>query len=302
MIVVAALLMAYAALVGTLGRLLLSRLTGRTGDPLLGAMVWLVACGSVLTASLGAGLLAAGWHLPAFAAAVVEGCLTRAEWPHDHVHVAMPELALPVMAASVLRAAWVTVRGYATEVQIRHRHVRAVRLVGRASRDLGAMVVDAPEPAVYCVAGAHPTIVVTTRALRTLSPAALAAVLAHERCHLAERHHLLLRACHLLARAFPFVPLFRDARSRIAGLLEMRADDVAARRHGVRPLVDALTAVVAGPPNRTALGAGGVSARARVDRLLTDPSGTPRGRWRLSLLTVAFAAAPAVILLVPFCD
>jgi hypothetical protein len=256
----------------------------------------------VLAAWLGAGLLAAGWHLPAFTAAVVQACLTSADWPHDHVHAAVPELALPALVVSGLRAGWVISRGYAAELHLRSRHVRAVRLVGRADADLGAVVVDAPEPAVYCVAGARPTIVVTTRALRALSPAALAAVLAHERCHLTERHHLLIRACHLLARAFPFVPLFREARSRMGGLLEMRADDVAVRRHGVAALVDALTAVVAGPPTRTALGAGGVAARTRVDRLLSGAGRLPRGRWRLCLFAAALATGPAVILLVPFCS
>ena len=301
MMVVAALLVAYAALIGTAGRRLLGRWTDRTGDPLLVAVVWLVACGSVLGAWLVAGLLAAGWHLPAFAAAVVEDCLTSAERPHDHTHVTMPALALPLLVVSGLRAAWVISRGYAAEARLRSRHVRDIRLVGRADHDLGAVVVDAPEPAVYCVAGVRPTIVVTTRAIRGLSPAALAAVLAHERCHLSERHHVVLRACRLLARAFPFVPLFRDARARVAGLLEMRADDVAARRYGARPLIDALGAVVSGLPPRTALGAGGPSAHTRVERLLAPRTGAVRGRWLLSAITAALTAGPAAILLIPFC-
>jgi Zn-dependent protease with chaperone function len=44
----------------------------------------------------------------------------------------------------------------------------------------------------YCVPGRLPTIVVTTGALAVLEPEQLAAVLAHERAHLAGRHHLLL--------------------------------------------------------------------------------------------------------------
>ena len=101
MMLMAALLAAYATLVGTLGRRLLSRFTDRAGDPLFLAVAWLVACVSVLAAWLGAGLLAAGWHLPAFTSVVVEACLTSADWPHDHVHATVPGLALP--ALTVLR-------------------------------------------------------------------------------------------------------------------------------------------------------------------------------------------------------
>lgn len=301
MILLAALLMAYATTVGTLGRRPLGRLTDRTRHPLLGVATWLVACGSVLAAFLIAGLLAAGWHLPAFAAVVVEGCLTSAERPHDHAHVTLPELALPALAVSGLRAAWVSFRGYATEARFRRRHVDAVRLVGRTDRRLGAIVVESAEAAVYCVAGRRPTIVVTTQALDSLSGEQLAAVLDHERCHLAERHHVLLRACHAVARAFPFVPLFREARSHVAGLLEMRADDVAARRHGARPVADAIAVVGAAPPFGPALAAGGESALARAHRLLAGAAGTRRSGWRLSLLNVALTVGPAAILLVPFC-
>jgi Zn-dependent protease with chaperone function len=302
MMLLAALLVAYATTVGTLGQRLFGQLTDGVRHPLLGVVTWLVACGSVLVAWLVAGLLAAGWHLPAFAAVAVEACLTSAEHPHDHGHLTVPGLAVPGLAALGLRFAWVGLRGYAAEARFRRDHLQAIRLVGRMNRQLGAVVVDAAEPAVYCVAGRRPTIVVTTRALDALSTEQLAAVLDHERCHLAERHHLILRACQSVARAFPFVPLFRDARPHVAALLEMRADDVAARRHGERPLADALAAVAVTAPLGPALAAGGQSALARAQRLLSGTGGARRGGWRLSLLNLALAVGPAIILLVPFCD
>lgn len=104
-----------------------------------------------------------------------------------------------------------------------------------------------------------------------------------------------------MARAFPFVPLFREARSHVAALLEMRADDVAARGHGAGPVADALGAVAVGPPLGPALAAGGESAVARAHRLLTDAAGTRRGEWRLSLLTAALAIGPPAFLLLPLC-
>ncbi|MEU4721305.1 hypothetical protein AB0G06_16920 [Nonomuraea dietziae] len=41
----------------------------------------------------------------------------------------------------------------------------------------------------------------------------------------------VLAAGEAFARAFPFVPLFDVARREVARLIELRADDVAARRH-----------------------------------------------------------------------
>jgi Zn-dependent protease with chaperone function len=298
MMILAVLLMSYAAVMGSVGHRPLARLVEQTRQPLLGAWVWLLACGSVLAAWSGAALLAAGWHLPAFAAAVIERCLTTAEPPHDHVHVTAPAVALPVLVASTLRAAWVTVRGYSADIRFRRRHVHAARLVGSADGNLGGViVVDASEPAVYSVTGPRPTIVVTTGARSMLSPTALAAALDHERCHLAERHFVLLGAGRLMARAFPFVPLFRAAEARIADLIEMRADDVAARRHGARSVIDALTAIASAPhdPNPAA----DARALARASRLVADAK--PRGQWRLPSVAVAFALGPAIVLLLPFC-
>jgi Zn-dependent protease with chaperone function len=301
MILLATLLVVYAAVIATLGRHVLGRPRDCARHPVLGVITWLVACGSVLSAWLVAALLAAGWHLPAVADLLVQGCLTGAEQPHDHGHLTVPVLAVPALVASGLRAAWVSVRWYARDARLRRRHLDAVRLVGRTDRRLGAMIVEAAEPAVYCVAGRRPTIVVTTQALQVLSGEQLAAVLDHERCHLTERHHLVLRVCQAVAGAFPFVPLFRDARASVAVLLEMRADDVAVRRHGNRVLVDALATVVAGPPTRAALAVGGSSAPDRVNRLLARSGAASPARWRLSALAAAFAAGPVAILVLPFC-
>lgn len=299
MMILAGLLIVYATVVGTVGQRPLTRLTSKTRSPLFGAATWLLACASVILAWLGASLLAAGWHLPAFAAALVDRCLTTAERPHDHVHLTAPAVALPALAASTLRATWVTVRGYCADARFRREHVRAARLVGSANRDLGVIVVDAAEPAAYSLAGPRPTIIVTTCAVRKLSSAALAAALDHERCHLAERHFLLLGAAGLTAKAFPFVPLFRAAAARVGDLVEMRADDVAARRHGAGSVADAIAAITSALPDPAP--AANEQALARVARLLGTVN--PRGeRWLLSLITMTLSLGPAAVLLLPFCN
>jgi beta-lactamase regulating signal transducer with metallopeptidase domain len=126
-------------------------------------------------------------------------------------------------------------------------------------------------------------------------------VLAHERAHLAGRHHLLLAATRSLAAVAPAVPLFARGASEVARLAEMRADDVAARHGGRRALLAALLAMGAGAASTQAPAAwlaatGGVVA-TRVRRLVEPP---PFTRWMchglaLAALTLAIVVASALV-------
>jgi beta-lactamase regulating signal transducer with metallopeptidase domain len=156
------------------------------------------------------------------------------------------------------------------------------------------------------VPGRPATIVLTTGALAVLGPDQLTAVLAHERAHLAGRHHLLLAATRSLAAVAPAVPLFARGTSAVARLAEMRADDVAARRagrnQGRRTLLTALLAMATGlapvpAPAAWLPGGGGGVVAARVRRLADPP---PPARWlchglALAALTLAIAAASALV-------
>jgi len=96
------------------------------------------------------------------------------------------------------------------------------------------------------VAGRPAAIVVTSGALAVLDEPQLAAVLAHERAHLAGHHHLLATVTRGLAAAFPGVPLFIRGRDEAARLSEMAADDMAARSAGRHALVAALLSIATG--------------------------------------------------------
>jgi Zn-dependent protease with chaperone function len=165
---------------------------------------------------------------------------------------------------------------------------------------------------VYCVPGRPPTIVVTTGALAVLEPGQLTAVLAHERAHLAGRHHLLLALTRSLAAVAPFVPLFARGAVEVARLAEMLADDSAARRGGAqgrRTLLTALLAMAGGTaaprPASPALATlapaswlpatGGVVA-TRVRRLAEPPAPALRARYRLTLAALTLAIAAATVL------
>lgn len=115
---------------------------------------------------------------------------------------------------------------------------------------------------------------ITRAALTTLNDAQLGAVLAHERAHLHGRHHLLLALTGALAKILPGSRLFTDG-AEIARLVEMCADDFAARRHGGDTVVDALVALTIGTPKgaaapAAALGAAGIGVADRVELIMTQ--------------------------------
>jgi Zn-dependent protease with chaperone function len=279
---------------------LLSRLTARGASPRLGLAAWLTAMASAVAAVVAAlwflaGAAVAGW--PGLAQAVCRSVAGQACAPTMY-RSALFELALAVAAALSVAAAVVTAWRYGRGVQRAQRraraHGRAVRITGRPAP--GAVVLDAPQPAAYCVPGRPATIVLTTAALAILDDSQLAAVLAHERAHLAGRHHLLTGLTRGLAAVFPGVPLFARGPAEVARLAELRADDAAARRSGRRTLVAALLAMGTGAAvPAAALGATGGAVAARVQRLLDPPARGPRAALALVTVTALLAAASAVI-------
>jgi beta-lactamase regulating signal transducer with metallopeptidase domain len=136
--------------------------------------------------------------------------------------------------------------------------------------------------------------VVTSGALAVLKPAQLNAVVAHERAHLAGRHHLLVALTRGLAAIFPGVPLFSRGCDEVARLSEMLADDAASRRAGRRPLIEALLAMGTGAEMPAAsLAAAGYAVAARVQRLLEPPRRGIQTRQALALISVLIVL-PAV--------
>ncbi len=308
----ALLVFCYAVAMAWLLPLPLRRLSETGTSPRLGLAAWLAAMAGVLTSVVAAlGLLAraaiAGW--PAFARTVCES-VTAGACPPRVYRSAAYELGLAVAAfacgMALIVLGWRYGRSLRRARTRTRAHAEAARITGHpAGGGNTAFVLDATRPAVYCVPGRPPTIVLTTGALAVLDPEQLTAVLAHERAHLAGRHHLLLAVTRSLAAVAPAVPLFARGTAEVARLAEMRADDVAARRaggaQGRRTLLAALlamgagTAVAQAPPAWLAA-TGGVAA-ARVRRLADPP--TP-ARWlcqglALAALTLVIAAASALV-------
>ena len=287
---------------------LLTRLTARGISARLGLTAWLTAMVSVLAAVAAAlqflvRAAVAGWS--GLAEAVCRSVAGGACAPATYRN-AIFELALGVAAIAAMLTVTVLAWRYGRSVQQGQRRTRAhaegARIAGCRLPGAGtAVVLDVPQPAAYCLPGRPGTIVLTSGALAVLDPAQLTAVLAHERAHLAGRHHLLIALSQGLAASFPAVPLFTRGHEEVARLAEMCADDTAARRSGRRTLIAALLAMGTGtavPAAALAATAGAVTAR--VQRLLEPPRRGSRARYGLALLTLTLLLALASGLVTTF--
>lgn len=286
----------------------LARLTAPGMNARLGLTVWLTAMASVLASLLVAlrylvSGAVAGWSLLAEAV-----CRSVAGHACSPLVYRSAMLEIPLGAAAVGGAliaaafAWQYGRWLQRSRQRTRAHAEAAWITGRSlSATTGAVVLDVPELAAYCVPGRPPAIVLTTGALAVLDRAQLIAVIAHEKAHLAGGHHLLVAVTRGLAAAFPAVPLFTRGAVEVARLTEMCADDTAARGSGRNVLVTALLAMGTGtamPPG--ALAATGGNLTARVQRLLDPPPRAQHARNWLALIAVTFLVAATSILLIWF--
>lgn len=205
-------------------------------------------------------------------------------------------IALFVIVAITFRLARSAISNVVVTHRRRSRHRVLLALVGQRDASISAHVLAGDVPLVYCIPGQGGCVVFTTAAIARLSDDQRVAVLAHEHAHLAGRHHLLVTSAAILSKAFPGISVCAQARQQTERLIEMRADDVAAHRHGHRAVAEALLSLadVAGPPG--ALGASGVDTLARIERLAA-PGGM---HWARKLAADgALALAILAILLSP---
>jgi Zn-dependent protease with chaperone function len=300
---VAVCLLLYSVAVAMLSPWVLLRLTRAGSVPRLGVVAWLVAMVSVV----------ASWVT---AAACLIASLMRSQDQPGRLATACLAALRRLLdgGGPVVQAGWFTLTAAGTSALavlgwrlgrslLRARaqscgHAERAWLIGRRVDGVDAVIVDAPERAAYCVAGRPNAIVVTSAALDALTDRHLQAVLAHERAHLAGRHHYVLAFARALAAAIPRVTLFRKGAREIARLLEMSADDAAARSHGSQTLLDALLALSTGTPTpHAAFAAAGTDVLARAEHLAAPF--VARNQWTAGLLltatTLLIAGGPLIL-------
>lgn len=192
----------------------------------------------------------------------------------------------------------------------RSRHRQMVRLLSTplrtaeaaASEDapgFDAQVIEHDAPLAYCLPGrtnAGSVTVLSRGLLEQLTEPELAAVVAHERTHLRQRHHLLTMAFEAWYRALPWLPTTRYGREAVLELTEMLADDGALAEHSHEELLRSIaTTSTADDGSRTELepGQSGLITGVRLQRLLIQPE--PLG----GAATVGVLVLSLVLLMVP---
>lgn len=189
-----------------------------------------------------------------------------------------------------------------TERERRRQHDLVTLLSSPNSEVPGARVMEYPEPVAYCLPGAFRAVTVLTDGLvKALDESELQAVLAHERAHLTQQHHLLLLAFRAWRKALPWFPIATRASHAVSLLVEMLADDAARSRSSARALVSAIVTVAASGGSGPDVGvteATPESAAPRVSRLMREPH--PLGGATTMLILTSAAAlvlVPPVLLL-----
>ncbi len=299
-------LVVFAVLVGTLAPRLLVRSSWPDRCPRLGVAAWQAVSLSVVTAVVlaGAALALPALSFSADLAELLSACAMALRAQYATPGGAALSITGAVLAVTVVaRAGYCLIAGLISGARERRRQVDGVNLIARRHEGCDALVVDDAAAAAYCLPGRRQQVVLTTGALTALNSDQLSAVLAHERAHLRGRHDLVLATSAALQRAFPQVPALRDAHRELTRLVEMLADDVAARRNDRLTIATALVRLAEVSAPVAALGAGGSTSLTRVRRLVAPahPLGTTRSviaalaTAALLLTPVAVVAAPTVI-------
>lgn len=156
---------------------------------------------------------------------------------------------------------------------------RYVRWLRRLSRELdandrrgGVVILRGDEPVAFSVPGRGGRVAISSGMLAALTPRERCALLAHERAHLAARHHVFLI---VLTLSSTLNPLLRPLCAAAGFALERWADESAARRVGDRTVVAhavAKAALASRPHTGFALAATGGPVPRRVAALLRNPN------------------------------
>ncbi len=223
---------------------LLSRAAWRTHHPRLALGLWCASfVGGFLAAaaSLASALvLAVGWQQPGGG-------------PHDHLVAAS---AVGVFAWTGLAAAGALASLAASRAEpmnADHRRTDALLTLLAASAayrtgrlgPVTVVFVTSDLPLAVSLPGADPRIVVTSRMEEELSEPQLRAVIEHERAHLAQRHGWVAQLSQLNAACLPGFFGAREFERAARLLVELIADDAAARACGAPQLAGALSTLAA---------------------------------------------------------
>lgn len=274
----------------------LASATWAARSPRAGLLAWyaLGAAGllSLLGASLSTALVHGNTSLLETAGAFIDGVR------HHHLLASLglrEAVGLTLAADVTLVVLGGLVAVTAATVRRRRRHRMVLNLIATSAG--GAEVLEHPAITAYCLPGRRPRIVVSRGTIDLLEPAELGAVLAHEQGHARGHHGLVLLPFASLLQVLSFVPYAAFAPSATAMLVELAADDAAARttdRHTLASALISMASAGATPAPRCALGASGVAIGFRVHRLLGTDRPSVGHLFMSATLSLLVVAAPMV--------
>jgi Zn-dependent protease with chaperone function len=215
---------------------------------------------------------------------------------HGPWHSTVSWIAFAVGLAVFLRLLTVLLRSTVRTLRSRRRHRVMVDLLATRNPLLpDTRVMDHDLPVAYCLPGLRSRVVVSRAVVTMLEEPELRAVLAHERAHLAQRHDLVVLPFVALSATFPWAPPVQRARAEVLLLIEVLADDRAARKHDRAALARALWKV---GESHAPVGGFGVAERpaevvVRANRLLHPPVPLSHGGTCLAV------GAAGLVLLLP---
>lgn len=205
-------------------------------------LIWLItllAIGPVLAWGLSGPALLSG---PA--AVTCQRCLSAANpFAAGAVTTEVPTLLLLVLPGVLTLALGTGVVAQMIRRTQRSREAaRALRRGAQQCRLLGheVTVLDAGHPLALSFPARHGGIMLSSAALKALDAEELAAVLAHERAHVRQRHHLVSALSASSTVFLRWVPLVAAAANALPHYLEIAADNQARRQVGTPALVSAL--------------------------------------------------------------
>ncbi|MFI9812727.1 M56 family metallopeptidase [Saccharothrix variisporea] len=278
---VAAALLITAALVGVLAPRPLLRLAARDVDPTVALAAWLAsAVGVVVAAALAVTLLLVPDHGTHALGRLHQCWSSLGHGMTPGVEAAGGLLGLGLVAALLARLVVVSTRAARRRARTRRTQLATLRVAARQESGTPTTLwLDHDAPLAFTLAGSPGVVVATEGLHRHLTDDQVAAVLTHERAHLAGRHHLLVAAGEAIATVLPVLPLFRHAPAAVKALVELAADAAAVRTCGAEAVRSALLRVSQHGTPGTALAMGQDAVEVRLERL------TRAGRRRSALVS-----------------
>lgn len=221
---------------------------------------------------------------------------------HGPIPTAFGVLQIVALGGAVLLGAHLLLNLASTAVRTersRRRHRSAVELLSAPLPEQPrTRVLDHPTPIAYCVPGVHTVTVLSGGLIELLEPAELDAVIAHERTHLRQFHHLVLLAFRAWHSALPWFPIANRAENAVGLLVEMLADDDAAKESDATTLARAIALVGSAQPSPSGELVAASSTASAPTMLAPDAARTPLAQRVTRLLAPEPALPPAARVLV----